>query len=133
MVMKGYLGEADAGGLFLTSDRGRVTTEGSVEVLGRADRMIITGGENVDPAAVELLVTRHPQVVEVTVVGVPDPEWGERMVAAYAGQASVPELEALLDDLPAYARPKQWFRLEALPRTELGKVDHAHLYRLLQI
>jgi O-succinylbenzoic acid--CoA ligase len=123
-VMLGYVGEEELDGEFLTSDRGRIHSDGSLQVLGRADRVIITGGEKVDPSSVESLVAGQRGVSEVAVLGIPDPEWGERVVAIFVGDAHPAELAAALrPSLPAYAIPKQWVRVEALPRTDLGKVD----------
>lgn len=131
IVMSGYLGETDLTGGFVTSDRGVMNADGSLEVLGRSDRVIITGGEKVDPGMVEALVARHPGIAEVAVVGVPDPEWGERVVGVYVGQVDTGEVEALLRSvLPSYACPKQWLQVEGLPRTDLGKVDAAGVIRL---
>ena len=123
-VMLGYVGEKELDGKFLTSDRGRVHPDGSLEVLGRVDRVIITGGEKVDPSSVEALAADQRGVSEVAVLGIPDPEWGERVVAIFVGDAHPSDLVAALrSSLPSFAIPKQWVRVEALPRTGLGKVD----------
>jgi o-succinylbenzoate---CoA ligase len=102
-------------------------------VHGRADDVVITGGENVWPAAVERVLHRCPGVAEVAVVGRPDPEWGERVVAVVvpAAGAAAPTLAALRDavkaELPAYAAPREVELVAALPRTASGKVAR---YRL---
>lgn len=102
-------------------------------VHGRADDVVITGGENVWPAAVERVLHRCPGVAEVAVVGRPDPEWGERLVAVVvpAAGAAAPTLAALRDavkaELPAYAAPRELELVAALPRTASGKVAR---YRL---
>ena len=69
------------GDTFTTADLGRLGPDGRWEVLGRADDLIVTGGEKVAPAAVEAALATHPAVSEVAVVGVPDPEWGARVRA----------------------------------------------------
>ncbi|HEU4750092.1 MAG TPA: AMP-binding protein, partial [Acidimicrobiia bacterium] len=131
IVMTGYVGESDLGGGFLTSDYGVIHSDGSLEVLGRADRVIITGGEKVNPEAIESLVTRHPGVTEVIVIGIPDSEWGERVVAVFVGDVDSSDLHKFLrTSVPAYSLPKQWVQVEALPRTDLGKVDAAAVRRL---
>lgn len=127
-VMLGYVGEPEIEGVFVTSDRGRVHPDGSLEVLGRADRVIITGGEKVDPSMVESAIASLPGVTEVVVLPLADPEWGERVVAVFVGDADPTELASVLrSTLPAYAIPKQWLRVDALPHTDLGKVDVAAL------
>jgi O-succinylbenzoic acid--CoA ligase len=92
--------------------------------LGRVDRVIITGGEKVDPWTVENAVADQRGVSEVAVLGIPDAEWGERVVALIVGDADPADLVAVLRSrVPPFAIPKQWVRVPALPRTELGKVD----------
>ena len=68
-------------GWFLTSDAGRLDEEGRLRVLGRVDDMVVSGGVNVPAAAVAARLREHPAVVGAEVVGVPDPEWGNRVVA----------------------------------------------------
>ncbi|HUO46495.1 MAG TPA: AMP-binding protein [Acidimicrobiia bacterium] len=126
-VMLGYVGEPEVQGTFRTSDLGHIDDDGSLQVYGRSDRVIISGGENVDPGAAERLIASHPDVVEVAVIGVPDAHWGERVVAIYVGSAPEAALRTLAETLPSFARPKQWLRLHALPRTELGKIDQTRL------
>ncbi len=120
----GWLATGDAGSL---DDRGRLT------VLGRRAEMIITGGENVWPGAVEGVLQTHPSVAEVAVAGRPDPEWGQKVVAwvVPADPGRPPTLTELrvfaADQLPAYAAPKQLILVDALPRTALGKVVRPQL------
>ena len=104
-------------------------------MFGRVGDLVITGGENVWPVAVERVLARHPAVAEVAVVGRPDPEWGQRVVAVVvpAPGAEPPTLAALRDatkaELPAYAAPRELVLVESLPRTPLGKVARARLLR----
>src|SRR3546814_14487644 len=85
--------------------------------------MIITGGENVWPTPVERVLATHPAVREVAVVGRPDPEWGQAVVAVVVptDPTSPPSLEALRSHakakLPAYAAPPAMTTVESLPRT----------------
>ena len=101
---------------------------GRVRVFGRAGDLIITGGENVWPAAVERVLHTHPDVAEVAVVGRIDPEWGHRVVAVVVPRdpARPPTLASLRAhakaELPAYAAPRDLEVVGALPRTALGKV-----------
>jgi O-succinylbenzoic acid--CoA ligase len=114
----GWLPTGDAGSF----DDGRLT------VHGRIGDLIITGGENVWPVAVERVLATHPAVAEVAVVGRADPEWGQRVVAIVvprdgAAPPVVDDLRNLVKDhLPSYAAPKELELVDALPRTPSGKV-----------
>lgn len=126
IVSPGYLGEPERSqrDWFPTADRGRIEDDGSLVVLGRLDRMILSGGENIDPTRVEAAIAAHPGVSEVAIVALPDRDWGQIMAAAYTGSATPEELKAhLINRLPPYATPKRWLHMDALPRTELGKID----------
>jgi O-succinylbenzoic acid--CoA ligase len=124
----------DAEGWFPTGDLGRVD-EGRLVVHGRAGDLIITGGEKVWPAAVEAALRTHPGVADVAVVGEPDPEWGQRVVAVVVplDWAAPPSMRTLRDHtastLPRYAAPKVVRFLRALPRTTSGKVPREQLRR----
>lgn len=108
---------------FRTSDLGS-WDGGTLTVHGRADHVIITGGHNVHPAAVERAMA-DAGVTEATVVGLPDAEWGERLVAVVTEDA--PTLRALRDslDLPRHALPRALVRVTQVPRTEAGKIDRS--------
>ena len=99
-----------------------------MQVKGRLSEMIITGGENVWPVAVERILRQHPGVGEVAVSSRPDPEWGERVVAFVvpADAASPPTLEELRalvrGELAAYAAPKELVVVPSLPKTSIGKL-----------
>jgi len=118
----------DGRGWFVTGDAGELDALGRLVVHGRIGDLIITGGENVWPAAVEAVVRTLPSVAEVLVEGRPDPEWGERVVATVvpSDPAAPPTLDevraAVKDQLGPWAAPKQLELAEALPRTSLGKV-----------
>jgi O-succinylbenzoic acid--CoA ligase len=124
----------DADGWFPTGDAGIWdAASGRLRVLGRIGDVIVTGGEKVWPAAVERVLAAHPDVGEAAVVGVPDHEWGARVVAVVVPQdrARPPALADLRDavkaELPAYAAPRELRIVDALPRTGLGKVARADL------
>jgi len=125
---------AGPGGWFATGDAGAWDPDaGRLRVFGRLGDLVITGGENVWPVAVERVLDAHPAVAEVAVVGRPDPEWGQRVVALVvpADPAAPPTLAELRDavraELPAYAAPKELELVAALPRTALGKLARARL------
>lgn len=114
---------------FWTSDAASLDSQGNLHILGRLDRIIISGGENVDAARVEGILERFPPVVAAVVLGIPDPDWGERVVAVVETVEGLDE-QALkawaADHLAAHERPKQVLVCSAaigLPRTDMGKVD----------
>ncbi|MFE5568442.1 o-succinylbenzoate--CoA ligase [Amycolatopsis japonica] len=126
--------EAFEGGLFRTSDRGRWTTGGRLEILGRIDDMINTGGVKVAAAAVERILTAQPGIRDACVVGVPDPEWGEAVVALVVGAGcDVESLRAACrEEAGAAAAPKRVEFAEELPLRGPGKVDRAAVRNLLR-
>lgn len=124
-------------GWFSTGDVGRWAPARSgpdrLMVDGRADDLIVTGGENVWPDAVEARLRRHPKVAEVAVVGRPDAVWGQRVVAVIVPvDASTPPTLGDLRDhvrshLPAHGAPREVALVSSLPRTALGKVRRSEL------
>ncbi|CAN5636665.1 o-succinylbenzoate--CoA ligase [soil metagenome] len=120
-------------GWLATGDLGSWSADGRLQVDGRADELIITGGENVWPSTVEAALGAHPGVGEVAVVGRPDPTWGQQVVAIVvpADAAAPPTLEDLRAHarslLPAYAAPRRLVLASSLPRTALGKVRRRDL------
>jgi o-succinylbenzoate---CoA ligase len=132
MLLRAYRDGYDprvAGGWFPTGDAGAWDpAAGRLSVFGRSGDLVVTGGENVWPVAVERVLAAHAGVAEVAVVGRPDPEWGQRVVALVvpADPAAPPTLDALRDavraELPAYAAPRELELVASLPRTPLGKV-----------
>jgi O-succinylbenzoic acid--CoA ligase len=120
-------------GWFATGDAGMVEPDGRITVSGRMSDLVITGGENVWPHAVEAVIAGHPLVGEVAVGGRPDPEWGERVVAwvVPADPNERPDLATLRtlvgEQLPAYAAPRELVLVAALPRATSGKVARREL------
>jgi o-succinylbenzoate---CoA ligase len=119
----------DPDGWFPTRDAGAWDeTERRLRVFGRMDDVIVSGGENVWPVAVERALATHARVREVAVVGRPDPEWGQRVTALVvpADRAHPPTLDELRTvakrDLPAYCAPRELVLVTALPRTGSGKL-----------
>jgi len=118
----------DADGWFPTRDRGRLDGEGYLFIEGRADDTIIRGGENIAPAEIEDVLLTHPAVNEAVVVGVPDEEWGQRIVAfvVHTSGAAVPgedELKRWVKDrLRSSKTPDSVVSREELPKTDTGKL-----------
>lgn len=136
MLLRAYRDAAaplDADGWLSTGDAGFVDPAGRLHIRGRLSDLIISGGENVWPAAVEAVLRRHPGVGEVAVAGRPDPEWGERVVAWVVPAAAGPpptldELRALVkEQLGPWAAPRQLVVVDALATTAIGKVRRGDL------
>ncbi len=111
-------------GWFLTSDTGRVDDTGRLRITGRIDDVVISGGVKVPVPAVAERLREHALVEDAEVLGVPDDEWGQRVVAVVVGTAPDPELR----DWVGLVHPRSWapsrfVRVEELPRLRNGKVD----------
>ena len=132
-VAEGYRGADDAavadflpGRRFRTSDLGRIAADGRLEILGRADDVIVTGGEKVAPAAVERALLTVTGVREACVVGVPDETWGARVVAVVAGESLDPDaVRAAVAPVLGRAAPREVRVLDAVPLRGIGKPDRA--------
>ncbi len=126
-------GAAGSDGWLHTGDLGALDGRGRLTVIGRADDMIVTGGENVAPAEIEAVLVVHPAVAEAAVFGRPDPEWGSAVVARVVlatGAAATPEdMRAhCAERLSAHKVPKAVeVSDEPLPRTVSGKLRRADL------
>jgi o-succinylbenzoate---CoA ligase len=119
--------EAFADGWFRTRDAGHLA-DGRLTVTGRLDDVVITGGVNVSPAAVEAALRTHPDVADAVVVGRPDEEWGQRVVAAVVpAPGATPELSTLrawvTERLGAPAAPRELRLIEEIPTLHTGKPD----------
>ena len=135
VVARGYrlrpdlTAEAFEGDSFTTSDLGRLDG-GVLQVLGRADDVVVSGGEKVPPLAVEAALETHPAVVEAAVTGVRDPEWGARVVAHVVLRAPLSLADArdhVARTLPRAWAPRELREVGALPLLASGKVDRAAL------
>jgi O-succinylbenzoic acid--CoA ligase len=117
----------DPNGWLHTGDLGHWLADGRLHIDGRRGDLIISGGENVWPEPVEAVLTQLASVAEVAIVGLPDPEWGQRVAAFVVVGATTPSLAELRAQvaatLPAFCAPKELRLVDALPRTALGKVQ----------
>lgn len=132
-VMRGYwngsgrtdLGKAVVDGWLHTGDLGRLDVSGRLWLVDRVGDMIITGGYNVYPREVEDVVAEVPGVTQVAVLGVTDPDWGQRVVALYTADDAVTE-EAVVAHcrgrLASYKRPKQAIRVQSFPLNSTQKI-----------
>jgi acyl-CoA synthetase (AMP-forming)/AMP-acid ligase II len=144
-VMRGYFsarGRSDddkdsksvVDGWLRTGDVGWIDDSGYVYLVDRRGDMIITGGYNVYPREVEDAIATMPGVQEVAVVGVPDDEWGQRIVAFYASGALLDEgalKRHCSASLPGFKKPREFHRVEAMPLNSTGKIDKRALATLI--
>jgi long-chain acyl-CoA synthetase len=128
-VMPGYWNDPDAtartlkGGWLHTGDGGAFDNEGCLTLKDRSKDLIISGGSNIYPREVEEVLLTHAGVREVSVIGRPDAEWGEVVVAYVAGEVVPAELDALcLSRIARFKRPKHYVFLDVLPKNNYGKV-----------
>jgi o-succinylbenzoate---CoA ligase len=136
----GYLGRpaetaaAFVGGRFRTGDLGRLH-DGRLEILGRADDVIVTGGEKVAPAAVERVLVAQDGVLAACVVGVPDPRWGQLVAAAVVWQDAPGSIEPLRDavraELGRAAVPRLVVTVAEIPVRGIGKPDRRAVAELV--
>jgi len=132
-MMKGYLAEVDAtaqtiiGGWLHTRDLGWMDEDGYVYLAGRKDDLIIRGGENISPAEIEAVLQAHPAIEEAAIIGVPDLEWGEQVMAIVVRKPgstlSAEEVtEWCRQRLASFKKPELVHFVPELPRNPLGKV-----------
>ena len=133
-VMRGYNKRDDdtAGALIdgwlHTGDVGKLDEDGYLFITGRLKDMIIRGGENIAPAEIEQVLEDHPGILEASVIGVPDIEWGEvvKAILVAAPDNMVPSEEDLTDyvkgRLASYKAPAYYQWVDDLPKNHLGKV-----------
>jgi acyl-CoA synthetase (AMP-forming)/AMP-acid ligase II len=129
----GYDGQADDGDSWVeTGDLGYLDEDGYLFLVGRAGDMIVRGGENIAPQEVERVLAAHPAVADAAVVGVPDEEWGQRVVAAVIPAAGRGDFEADVlawcrQELAGFKRPERIVFVDELPHTSTGKLMRRRL------
>src|SRR5436305_3835414 len=137
-VFSGYLDnptasrEALDGGWLHTGDVGEIGEDGTLAIRGRLKELIISGGFNVYPREVELVLETHPAVGEVAVAGTPSEAWGEEVTAFVVRSNQEPLVEAEIiafarERLATYKCPRRVVVVEKLPRNAMGKVEKSKL------
>ncbi|WP_170328550.1 malonate--CoA ligase [Ruegeria arenilitoris] len=134
-VFKGYwqmpektAAELRGNGFFITGDLGRIDEDGYVQIVGRNKDLIISGGYNIYPKEIELVLDDQPGVLESAVVGVPHPDFGETVVGVIVAEpGKTPDLEemqvAVCNSLARFKHPRQLIVMDELPRNTMGKVQ----------
>jgi len=134
-VFKGYwqmpektAAELRADGFFITGDLGKVDADGYVHIVGRGKDLIISGGYNIYPKEIELILDTQPGVLESAVIGVPHPDFGETVVGILVPRpGQQPDLEAIMakagTSLARFKHPRKLIVMEHLPRNTMGKVQ----------
>jgi len=129
VVMPGYWRDPEAsaktlrGGWLHTGDVGAFDADGYLTLKDRSKDVVISGGSNIYPREIEEVLLKHPQVREVSVIGRPDRDWGEVVVAYVVGEASAGDLDALcLSEIARFKRPKDYVFVPALPKNNYGKI-----------
>jgi long-chain acyl-CoA synthetase len=129
VVMAGYWQDEEAtkaslrGGFLHTGDVGAFDADGYLTLKDRSKDLIISGGSNIYPREVEEVLLTHAGVREVSVIGRPDADWGEAVVAYVVGDAPLVELDALcLSHIARFKRPKDYVFVDALPKNNYGKI-----------
>jgi acyl-CoA synthetase (AMP-forming)/AMP-acid ligase II len=114
-------------GWLRTADKGWMDEDGYIYLAGRGDDMIIRGGENISPEEVENILQSHQDIDEASVIGVPDPEWGQepRAIVVLKKGKSISEddvMEYCRSKLAGFKRPRSVVFIDTLPRNAMGKV-----------
>jgi malonyl-CoA/methylmalonyl-CoA synthetase len=138
-VFKGYWNmpektaeEFRSDGWFITGDLGQLNAQGRLSIVGRAKDLIISGGFNIYPKEIELVLDATDQIAESAVIGVPHPDMGEAVVAVCVAATPTPPapaavLEAISSELAAFKRPRAVLFVDELPRNAMGKVQKNQL------
>jgi len=137
VVMPGYWRDEAAsaaalkGGWLHTGDIGYFDAHGYLSLKDRSKDLIISGGSNIYPREIEEILLRHPQVREASVIGRPDRDWGEVVIAYVVGEAKPEDLDALcLKEIARFKRPKDYVFVPALPKNNYGKILKTELRAL---
>jgi len=129
-VFRGYWPDVKAEPTLPTEDLGRIDAHGRLHILGRRDAVIITGGEKVFPLEVETVLRTSGEFDDLAVIGLPDPQWGQIVVACHppcTKKMDTEKIDAALERLVAYKRPKRFLEIFPWPRNAQGKLSRKAL------
>jgi o-succinylbenzoate---CoA ligase len=118
--------------VFITDDFGFFDNTGYLHIVGRNSQKIITGGEKIFPAEVEAVILATGLVSDVCVIGLPDSQWGQVVVAVYVSErVDISSIEQKLEQqLSNYKKPKYWIQVTELPRNSQGKIDRQQIIKI---
>ncbi|HEX2851930.1 MAG TPA: AMP-binding protein [Opitutaceae bacterium] len=132
-VFRGYFPDMNGAREFVTEDLGRIDERRRLHILGRRDAVIITGGKKVNPFEVEAVLRESGEFSDVAVIGCPDAEWGEVVVACYPlTDAAAPDVARAMEKLVAHQRPKRFVAIPDWPRNAQGKVNRLALQQAVR-
>ena len=140
MVMAGYANSAGIrylglkDGHFISNDLGYLDLKGHLHVMGRADDVLVIGGENIHPLEIEARLLECKGIEDVVVTAIPDEDLGQHLIALVVGRAKVSTLKAWSDaHLSGNQRPRAFVKIDSIPRNELGKLNRAALRHWVKI
>ena len=124
----GYFPDYQKTRLFQTDDLAQLLPDGSLQLIGRDSRKIISGGENIYPEEIEAALMAMNDIEDVWIFGVEDLDWGQIAIAAYVSTEDITSEQLIVrlkQQLASYKCPKKWMKMESIPRNEQGKVQSA--------
>jgi len=134
-VFRGYYPDFSSQRSLITADLGSLDSSGHLHISGRKDSVIITGGKKVDPQEVEAALMASGEFSDVAVLGVPDPEWGEAVVACYPAAGDPPDADRItsqLSSLASFKRPRRFIPIRDWPRNDQWKLNRAALLAIVR-
>ncbi|MFB7141942.1 AMP-binding protein [Gottfriedia sp. NPDC056225] len=124
----------DEDGWATVHDMGFIDEEGFLTINGREKNMILYGGINIFPEEIEKVISLHPDVEEIAVIGLSDPYWGQIVAAVIKGKCNSFELKKFCKTyLSSYKIPRKWFFLDEIPYTTSGKIARAELIKQIEM
>ncbi|MBO1627158.1 acyl-CoA synthetase [Bacillus arachidis] len=120
-------------GWMTVHDIGYQDEEGFIYIVGREKNMILFGGINIFPEEIESVVSTHPHVEEIVIIGMKDEYWGEKPVAIVKGKATKQELKSFcLQRLSSFKIPREWYFIDEIPHTSSGKIAREVVKRIIE-
>jgi o-succinylbenzoate---CoA ligase len=118
-------------GWFCTGDYGRITENGNLEILMRRTDRIVSGGENINPNEIELLLNDFDSIQDCACLGIDDEEWGQKVVLLFVGNAADLSIKSyLIGKIEPFKMPKEFVRVNEIPRISISKIDRLKLLEI---